>query len=496
MKTIFLTVLVCFLSVQISQAQWQPDVRLTNNPALSLTNGYTNARCIASSGDTVHVVWYDTRDGASPEIYYKRSTDGGLNWGSDTRISNNLYFSSNPSVSISGSFIHVVWDDNRDGNYEIYYNRSTDGGTSWGTDTRLTNDSAASQNPCISTSGSVVNAVWTDNRDGFHAEVYYKRSTDEGLSWGADIRLTNDLAGSWGASVSASGLLVHVLWLDSRNAYQNVFYNRSTDGGLNWGTDTQLTNNDSTRLANNPSVAVSGSNVHVIWMESPRETFAYEMYYKHSTDGGITWGAGTQLTTNYSSATLFSTLSVSGQDVHVVWDDNRDGNYEIYYKHSTDGGISWGTDIRLTDNPSASVYPFVSASGSGVHVLWTDNRDGNYEIYYKRDPTGNVTGIENIGLKLPEDFSLAQNYPNPFNPVTNIRYAILQPGNVTLKVYDILGNEVAVLVDEYNPAGNYKVEFQSAAGGSVGSFQLASGIYFYRLQAGSFIETKKMILLK
>ena len=114
---------------------------------------------------------------------------------------------------------------------------------------------------------------------------------------------------------------------------------------------------------------------------------------------------------------------------------------------------------------------------------------------------------------VPTEFSLSQNYPNPFNPVTTIKYTIPTPpassplvkgrnevGFVTLKVYDILGSEIVTLVDEEQSPGNYKVEFKS----TVGSLQLASGIYFYRIQVvdpvsssgQGFTETKKMILLK
>lgn len=152
------------LATFISQAQWQPDVPLTNDPGSSQMDGLPNAHCIASSGDTVHVVWSDNRVGGNYEIFYKRSTDGGLTWGADTRISNNVYFSTNPSIS--GSIVIVVWDDDRDGsgNKEIYYNRSSNAGTSWGTDTRLTNDPAASENACVSISGSLVFVTWADNR--------------------------------------------------------------------------------------------------------------------------------------------------------------------------------------------------------------------------------------------------------------------------------------------------------------------------------------------
>jgi predicted outer membrane repeat protein len=99
-------------------------------------------------------------------------------------------------------------------------------------------------------------------------------------------------------------------------------------------------------------------------------------------------------------------------------------------------------------------------------------------------------GDEQSGL--PSDYALFQNYPNPFNPSTKISWQSPVGGWQTLKVYDVLGNEVATLIDEYKPAGNYEIEFQSTAGNR----RLASGIYFYRLKADDYVQTRKMILLK
>ncbi|HAB53112.1 MAG TPA: hypothetical protein DCE80_13250 [Ignavibacteriales bacterium] len=106
----------------------------------------------------------------------------------------------------------------------------------------------------------------------------------------------------------------------------------------------------------------------------------------------------------------------------------------------------------------------------------------------------------------PGKFSLEQNYPNPFNPSTKISWQSPVRSWQTLKVYDVLGNEVATLLNEEKEAGSYEVEFQSAArlpDGQVGNRQLASGVYIYRLQVypansevGSFTDTKKMILLR
>ena len=101
---------------------------------------------------------------------------------------------------------------------------------------------------------------------------------------------------------------------------------------------------------------------------------------------------------------------------------------------------------------------------------------------------------------IPNAFSLQQNYPNPFNPSTNIEFRIADRGSVSLKVFDVLGNEVATLVNEELEAGKYNVEFNSHSGEvrnlPAGRQGLTSGIYFYRLQSGSFSETKKMLLLK
>ena len=91
-------------------------------------------------------------------------------------------------------------------------------------------------------------------------------------------------------------------------------------------------------------------------------------------------------------------------------------------------------------------------------------------------------------LIIPEKYSLAQNYPNPFNPTTIIKYQIPELSFITIKVYDVLGSEVVTLVNEEKVAGNYEIEFNAT--------QLPSGVYFYRLQAGNFIETKKMVLMK
>lgn len=122
-----------------------------------------------------------------------------------------------------------------------------------------------------------------------------------------------------------------------------------------------------------------------------------------------------------------------------------------------------------------------------IGVSSNANNTSNVGFWYQT--VDFVTSVEQIENDLlPTEFRLEQNYPNPFNPSTTIQFAVPQTSNVTLRIYDILGREVATLIDEEYQPGQYKIIF--AAG------QLASGLYVYRLQAGDFRETKKLMLLK
>jgi DNA/RNA endonuclease YhcR with UshA esterase domain len=262
-------------------------------------------------------------------------------WNGDIRLTSDDLESSNPVVAVAGNNIHVLWQDNRDGNYEVYYKRSTDNGENWGSDTRLTSDDSGSWVPVVAVDGNNIHVIWQEDRDRNY-EVYYKRSTDNGENWGSDTRLTSDDSISAGPVVAVDGNNIHVLWQDNRDGNYEVYYKRSTDNGENWGSDTRLT--------------INGDNIHVVWQDDRDGN--YEVYYKRSTDNGENWGSDTRLTSD-DSGSWVPVVAVNGDNIHVVWQDRRDGNYEVYYKRSTDNGENWGSDTRLTSDDSTSAGPVV-----------------------------------------------------------------------------------------------------------------------------------------
>jgi len=450
-KHFLLFVLLPLCSHAVVHAQWEPDVRLTFADSVSGTP-WNNAWSVAASGDTVHVVWWDKRDGDF-EIYTKRSTDGGAVWGPDIRLTQAPDTSWLPSVSASGSFVHAVWMDKRDGNQEIYYKRSTDAGALWGQDTRLTSEPADSWFPSMAVWGQRVHVVWCDFRDGpSNLEIYTKRSTDGGATWEPDVRLTYHPSYSWHPSVAVTGADVQVAWQDDRDGNLEIYHKRSTDGGTTWGPDVRLTSD--TASSSDPSLAVSGPEVHVVWMDERDGN--REVYYKRSTDRGTNWGPDVRLT----QAPWLSELPVvaaSGGQVHIVWVDLRDSNYEIYYKRSTDGGAAWSPDTRLTNSSGYSDGPFIAHSGSKLHVVWCDNREGNYEIFYKRNPTGNI-GVQETGNASPVTRLPFSVHPNPFKSFATV------VGQKTERfvLYDITGRKV----------GTYK-------GDRIGE-GLSPGVYFLK----------------
>lgn len=150
----------------------------------------------------------------------------------------------------------------------------------------------------------------------------------------------------------------------------------------------------------------------------------------------------------------------------------RDNEYEIFVAYNIGQGTDWLTSITESKNV---------ATVSGV--LYDSNFD-----------TSSVVSVqESYSGKIPDDYFLSQNYPNPFNPITTIEFFIPEEGLVSLVIYDVLGNEVATLINENLQAGSYKTEFDSHSGKVR---NLVSGVYFYTLKTENFIQTRKMILLK
>lgn len=171
------------------------------------------------------------------------------------------------------------------------------------------------------------------------------------------------------------------------------------------------------------------------------------------------------------------------------------GSFREYFVNdgSNDTRVDDDGSNTFSVDPHDTLWGFhIMPQGAYIKHLFGMIKYVNSE--YKLEPranadfVGELDGIKQEGTTLPTSFSLSQNYPNPFNPTTTIRYSIAKPTNVSLKIYNILGQEVATLVNSHQATGSYIATFDAA--------RFASGVYFYRLNAGSFNQVRKMLLLK
>ena len=200
----------------------------------------------------------------------------------------------------------------------------------WGSSERLTWNSGESYNPTIAVNSSNnIHGAWEDNTPG-NFEIFFKRSQNGSATWSGDTRLTWNPGFSYNPAIAVdSSDNIHVVWYDYTPGNFEILYKRSTDGGVKWGALKRLTWNSGD--SKTPAIAIdSNTNIHVVWHDDT--PVVAEVYYKRSPNGGLSWGSSKRLTWNPGFSTSTAIAVDSNNTIHVVWNNNTSGNPEIYYK--------------------------------------------------------------------------------------------------------------------------------------------------------------------
>ena len=257
---------------------------------ISSADGYNSeGPRIAINNSNIHVIWVDSRHGAesvpaNTEIYYNWSLDGGVTWGTEKRLTNALYASAPVGIAVNGSNIHVLFVDDRTGTFGLYYIRSTDNGVTWDDGqgiigaTRLISTNEVVQG-AIAINGSDIHAVWINMQAGPTYRIYYRNSTDNGFSWNP-VQLLSGPSPIMGSSdIAVWEKNVSVLWDDYRDdgTTAEIYYKNSTDGGINWNPDLRLTYNEGND-SDYPRIALYNDIRHITWYDD--RNAQPEVYYK------------------------------------------------------------------------------------------------------------------------------------------------------------------------------------------------------------------------
>jgi photosystem II stability/assembly factor-like uncharacterized protein len=498
-----------------------------------LINQYVNTLFINDN-----TIWAGTSYSPGAESVYK-STDYGSSW-----FSSGL---SNLSIFSFALFSSNIYAGTGSGIY-----RTSDKGAAWSSELGNTKMQIKSfyvsgsnliagtpEAIFLSTNGGTVwdavgyNRVYVWSLDasgpnlwatGYQHYVYL--STNNGDSW---IPRINDLYPAFRyPEITSSGGNTYVTFINNNLTRTGVY--KTTNDGLNWQEIVNWPNRHITSIAAGLDTMIFLGLYHKngeygitcfssqfqyyseglydegVWDIAIKDTNVFAATLNgiyRSTNSGFSW-VNTGIPANK--------LAVYGESVYAVnsgggiyrTTDNGDNWYSIglndkyiqglaVYENKVIAGV-YGEGFYITTDDGTNWYPRNEGLDSIPDNI-TDIVIKNGVVFSSFDDASiwkrslsDITEIKENSVEIPTIFSLSQNYPNPFNPKTVISWQLPISSHVSLKVYDVIGNEVAVLVNEFKSTGTYKVEFDGS--------RLASGVYFYRLQAGNFNSVKKLVLMK
>ncbi|MCI0449894.1 MAG: T9SS type A sorting domain-containing protein, partial [Chlorobi bacterium] len=339
--------------------------------------------------------------------------------------------------------------------------KSTNGGVNWTASPVAVSSGGSVQgsNLCVSRNGQV-NVVWLGF--GGNANVMFDRSTDGGATFGTDIQIASGTFPSGlpngvstfpyiavDNSTGPNAGNLYVVFADNRNSDCDVFFTRSTNGGVNWSAPTRVNNDplSNGKIQYWPVIAVNEvGNIAIMFMDTrntPNNTII-EAFVARSIDGGNTF-------TN-------ELVSAEPSPTNIP-----------------------GSNVRFGD------YIDVDYVGQNIVPVWTDERLGGFNMDIYTAEISELLGTEPV-TGIPSKFELMQNYPNPFNPSTTIGFSLPEKSLVTIEVFNSLGQFIKTLASGSYPAGSHTINFNAGS--------LSSGVYFYKLNAGDYSTVKKMILVK
>ena len=355
-------------------------IRIFDDSSLS-----SGPRISVDSAGNIDVVWtnivYNPGAPAKTQIYFSRSINDGLNWSQPVNISNPLEFSGSPAFALDSSGnINVVWNDRTPGNLDIYFNRSTDGGETWSQAVNISNTPGVSQSPVIAVDyAGNIDVTWFDEID-FNYDIYFIRSTDDGLTWSQVVSISNHLEYSSRPDIAVDiAGNIYVAWSASSPHGFDIYFSRASVDSLSWSQPVNISNTLDSSMS--PAIVVdSAGNPSVVW---------YDLIYmgkinksiirfSHSTDSGTTWSQPVNLSDkmdiNYSDDIAVD----SAGNINVIWSDDSLGQLYLNFRRSIDNGATWSQVVSVSNNIRTPLWPAMALDGAGnIDVVWVDIFPGN-----------------------------------------------------------------------------------------------------------------------
>lgn len=477
-------------------------------PVCTAVGGQNFPRIASDGAGGAIIAWRDGRGRGGEHVYAQRLDASGFALWVTDGVPICTSTTMHPEMASDGAGGAVItWEHYTGSDWDIYAQRVDDAGiVQWSGGGKAVCSAAGLQKyPKIisdGTGGAII--VWKDNRSGAEG-VYAQRVAADGyLEWTANgVCISDDSANDDHHELATdSGHGAIITWMGSGVHGSHIYAQRiDISGNLVWNGGNPVGVDTLDYSQSYPEIASDGTGGAIITWEdlypgSP-QNFRSISAQKLDEWGSALWAAnGVPVYTEQGGhryAPQIASDDVGG--AVITWEDDRNGNLDVYVQRLNPSGVKmWPDTVHTSISRDSQAEPRIIPDGSsGAIITWQDNRkQGDIDIFTMR--------LCSTGLPCPTDASepppvyfLMQNFPNPFNPVTRIIYNIGEPAKVSLGIYDCKGGLVKILVDGYREAGSHTEAWR---GRDKSGRPVDSGVYFYRLEAGSFNGTKKMVIIR
>jgi len=285
----------------------------------------------------------------------------------------------------------LAWTSDRSGNDDIWYKTSADDGTTWSAEMQLTSHASSDYLPAITqASDGMLWVVWASSRSGNY-DLWYKTSPDGGATWSIETQLTTHTSTDYlPAVIQTSDSKLWVVWTSDRSGNDDIWYKTSSNGGASWSADTQLTTNSDSDAS--PAIAQSADGaIWIVWAvdRSPYDT---PFYYVKSADNGLTWMPEAALPITQYNVSYPRLILGTDSRLWLAWSNFYWPNGHVWYATSGDNGSSWSAPEQFTRFVGKNIYPGLAAlPGGKAGVAWTSDRSGNDDIWFGIPASGRIS---------------------------------------------------------------------------------------------------------
>jgi hypothetical protein len=479
---------------------WPTEGRLICEHTVSVES--FRIKMISDGSGGAIITWQDIRSDTNYDIYVQAiDSNGTVLWAKNgIPICDEIHSQRYPQItSDMNRGAIIAWEDWRlPTESNIYAQKiNSDGLTQWATNgIPICTANLYQSSPKITSDlngGAII--AWEDFRSGTFNDIYAQRINSEGLSlWTEDgVGICISTQEQYYQEIISDNGGAILTWMDFRNGFQEIYTQKiDSTGQVLWLLNgVPVCRNPSRGVS--PQITSDGSGGAILaWQDYTNGTYDHIYGQKINVNGLPEWRTnGIPICTTSVNNYTPQLISYGNKGTFIVWSTGNIYGQRI----DANGIIQWiKNGIPISTANDAQGYAQIVGDGNyGALITWQDYRNGNWDIYASRvDSSGKLGDPTSVRsddvIKIPDDFKLGQNFPNPFNPYTIISWKSPKSCWQTLRIYNVIGDEIVTLVDEYRMVGNYEIYFDAT--------DLSSGVYVYTLQAGSFFQSQKMLLLK